>query len=203
MQRNGATPSQNAAPFSSPSFFNYNNTLAASSSNTLASSSESRHGRESSSRNLLHKDPERSRDRRPSFGRKPSFGSPGRSSRRRASSPVSANGPGNPGGGGNPAGINVVVTDKAVPPALPDFALQLAAAAKLSRETPVIQSPASADSFSKMLNRTAPTPVNGFSQLAPPAPVVPGQPPEAGMVHQHIHELSSKRISTLDYLRKA
>ncbi|KAJ4329533.1 hypothetical protein N0V95_010201, partial [Ascochyta clinopodiicola] len=36
--------------------------------------------------------------------------------------------------------------------------------------------------------------------LAPAAPI-PGANPN--LVFQHIHELASKRISTLDYLRKA
>jgi hypothetical protein len=191
MQRNGATPAQNAAPFFSSSFFSNTST---SSSNAPASSSETRESREA--RNKLQKDRERSRDRRPSFGRKGSFGSQGK---RRASSSA-----GNAGDGGRPPGINVVVTDSTAPP-LPDFALQLAAAAKLSRETEVLQSPASADSFSKMLSRTAPAPVNGYSQLAPPVPLttVQSQPSESSMVHQHIQEIANKRISTLDYLRKA
>lgn len=185
MQRNGTTPAQNTAPLFSASFFN--NTLTSSSSNTLTASPESKEARK------LQKD----RDRRPSFGRKTSFGSP---SRRRASSST-----GNTtGDGGRPPGINVIVTDASAPPALPNFALQLAAAAKLSRETEVLPSPASADSFSKMLSRTAPMPVNGYAQLAPPAPVVgQSQPSEASMVHHHIQETANKRISTLDYLRKA
>jgi len=99
----------------------------------------------------------------------------------------------------------VTTGDNDIPP-LPDFAL--AAAAKLSRETEVLQSPASVDSFSKMLSRTAPTPVNGYSaqpgQLAPPAVVAPGQQPsELTVIHQNIQDTANKRISTLDYLRKA
>lgn len=189
MQRNGATPAQNAAPFFSSSFFNTTLTSTSSSSSNTpapAPASEARDARDG--RNKLQKDRDRSRDRRPSFGRKTSFGSP---SKRRASSSA-----------GTAADA---VTDSAAPPALPDFALQLAAAAKLSRETEVLQSPASADSFSKMLSRTAPTPVNGYSQLAPPPALagLQGQPSEAGMVHQHITETANKRISTLDYLRKA
>ncbi|OIW23719.1 hypothetical protein CONLIGDRAFT_141293 [Coniochaeta ligniaria NRRL 30616] len=192
MQRNGATPAQNAAPFFSSSFFN-------TSTVSSASSSETRESREA--RNKLQKERDRSRDRRPSFGRKTSFGSP---SKRRASSSAAAAASA-ADGGSRPPGINRIVTDTTTPPALPDFALQLAAAAKLSRETDVLQSPASADSFSKMLSRTAPTPANGYSQLAPPAPLaaVQSQPSESSMVHQHIQETANKRISTLDYLRKA
>jgi hypothetical protein len=192
-RRNGATPAQNAAPFFSSS--SSSNNTPTTSSTTAAPSSETREGR-----NKLQKDRERSRDRRPSFGRKSSFGSLGK---RRASSSA-----GSAGDGGRPQGISLVVTDNTAPPALPDFALQLAAAAKLSRETEVLQSPASADSFSRMLSRTATAPANGFSQLAPPAAVVggqmyQGQPNESSMVHQHIQETANKRISTLDYLRKA
>jgi len=57
-----------------------------------------------------------------------------------------------------------------------------------------------------MLSRTAPTPVNGFAsttQLAPPAAVAPGPQSELHLIHQHIQETANKRISTLDYLRKA
>jgi hypothetical protein len=198
MQRNGVTPGQNAAPFFSSSLSNNTYTTA---QKAAAPPFETREGREGT-RNKLHKDRERSRDRRPSFGRKSSFGSP---SKRRASSSA-----GNAGDGGRSAAASLVVTDSTAPPALPDFAVQLAAAAKLSRETEALQSPASGDSFSKMLSRTAPTPVNGYSQLAPPAAVVGGQmvgglsqPAELSMVHQHIQDTANKRISTLDYLRKA
>lgn len=100
----------------------------------------------------------------------------------------------------------MVVTDDAVPPALPpDFALL---AKQYSRtgaggDTDVaIQSPASIDSFSKMLARTTSNTVTG-SQLAPPAAVSAAQPTQASEVHQHIQEMATKRISTLDYLRKA
>lgn len=184
MQRSGATPAQNAAPFpSSPSFNN-------SSTSAPEKREATREGR-----NKLQKDRERSRDRRPSFGRKSSFGSLGK---RRGSSSA--------GDGGRPPGVNLVVTDNNAPPALPDFALQLAAAAKLSRDTEVLQSPASAESFSKMLSRTAPGPINGYTPLAPSAAaLVPSQAQlsEASMVYQHIQEIANKRISTLDYLRKA
>ncbi|KAB5572777.1 hypothetical protein GE09DRAFT_1100887 [Coniochaeta sp. 2T2.1] len=200
MQRNGgATPAQNptAAPFFSSSFFNHNsnnNHTSSSSNPTVASApSETRESREA--RNKLQKD----RDRRPSFSRKASFGSPSK----RIASSSAGNNAGD--GGGRPQGINLIVTDNSAPPALPDFALQLAAAAKLSRETEAVQSPASVDSFSKMLSRTAPTPANGYSQLAPPVQLTGSmtQPSEASMVHQHIQEIANKRISTLDYLRKA
>ncbi|KAK0636171.1 hypothetical protein B0T17DRAFT_503652 [Bombardia bombarda] len=72
-----------------------------------------------------------------------------------------------------------------------------------------LHSPASADySFSSMLSRNTPTPVNGYSavsaggQLAPPAAVATGQPSEQSVVHQHIQDTANKRIATLEYLRK-
>ncbi len=212
MQRSGATPTQTAAPFFS-SFFGGGggNGGANHSNNNSSSPAKSRPGTSSGDPanlngfgagvdssparqpNVLHKD----RDRRPSFSRKSSFpSSPSKSGKRRTnSSGGSAN--------GGLLGLQVVTGDNSIPP-LPDFAL--AAAAKLSRETDALQSPASVDSFSKMLSRTAPTPVNGYSAagpgLAPPAVVAPGQPSELSAIHQGIIEMANKRISTLDYLRK-
>lgn len=157
--------------------------------------------------NVLHK--EKDRERRPSFGRKASFSasSPSKEGKRRTSSSSSPSKGGNGFASGRPA-IQVVTDNNPVPP-LPDFDFGLVrvATAKLSRETETIQSPASADSFSRMLSRTAPTPVNGYSiastgQLAPPA-MVGGQQSEMSLIHQHIQEIANKRISTLDYLRKA
>jgi hypothetical protein len=98
------------------------------------------------------------------------------------------------------------VTDPAIPP-LPDFAF--ANAAKLSRDNEIAaQSPASVDSFSKMLSRTAPTPANGYNNAltTPPIPQANAQsgfPNESNVIYQHIQEIANKRISTLDYLRKA
>ncbi|KAM7188297.1 hypothetical protein V8F33_010734 [Rhypophila sp. PSN 637] len=160
--------------------------------------------------NVLHK--EKDRERRPSFGRKASgsfsASSPGKEGQRRTSSSSSPSKGGNGFASGRPA-IQVVTDSDPVPP-IPDFDFGLVqtATAKLSRETEIIQSPASADSFSRMLSRTAPTPVNGYSvastsQLAPPAMVGGGQQSELSMIHQHIQEMANKRISTLDYLRKA
>ncbi|KAK3377913.1 hypothetical protein B0H63DRAFT_451746 [Podospora didyma] len=154
--------------------------------------------------NVLHK--ERDRDRRPSFGRKASFSSssPNKGgSRRRAESSANANANGGNLGFYFSSASLTSSDDPAIPP-LPEFSLS--AAAKLSRESDAIASPAlSSDGF-KMLSRTATTPVNGFSstsQLAPPAQVTPGQPSELSVLHQHIQETANKRISTLDYLRKA
>jgi hypothetical protein len=137
--------------------------------------------------NVLHKD----KDRRPSFGRKASFGtSPSRSKRRPS---TSANGI---------AAVVQVVTDTATPPALPDLALS----SLVKPATDSVQSPASIDSFSKMLSRTAPAPANGYapsSQSTVTTSIAGGQQSESSLVHQHIQETANKRISTLDYLRKA
>lgn len=109
-----------------------------------------------------------------------------------------------------------VVTNRGNPPALPDFALS--AAARASRDTDVFASPNSVPkssmdisggyiqtSNSRMLSRSGTTPVNGFPSgggMMPP-PSAGGMQNESNMVHQHIHEMANKRISTLEYLRKA
>lgn len=61
-----------------------------------------------------------------------------------------------------------------------------------------------------MLGRTAPSQANGYDHRAtatptPPVPqqTLPGLQTESSVVHQHIQETANKRISTLDYLRKA
>lgn len=113
-------------------------------------------------------------------------------------------------------GQKPVVTNRGNPPALPDFALS--AAARTSRDTDVFASPNSAPkssmdisggyiqtSNSRMLSRSGTTPVNGFPSgggMMPP-PSAGGMQNESNMVHQHIHEMANKRISTLEYLRKA
>ncbi|KAK4646382.1 hypothetical protein QC761_209950 [Podospora bellae-mahoneyi] len=230
MQRSGATPTQTAAPFFA-SLFGGGHHSSNSNSNSNSNSHSHSHDDPSSlspttrkspgksirslsrptssgvdaagdtgasparQHNVLHK----SRDRRPSFGRKPSFSFASSSSpKRRANSSSSANGAARP-----PAIQLFPDTDNPVPP-LPDYALAQAVN-KLSRETDaVLSSPTSIpEGFSRMLSRT--TPANG--QLAPP-PVLQGgsssgQPSELSVVHQHIQETANKRISTLDYLRKA
>ncbi|ROW00822.1 hypothetical protein VMCG_06518 [Cytospora schulzeri] len=60
----------------------------------------------------------------------------------------------------------------------------------------------------RMLSRTGTggATVNGFptagGMMAPPPPSM-GPPGESNLVHQHIQEMANKRISTLEYLRKA
>jgi hypothetical protein len=113
-------------------------------------------------------------------------------------------------------GQKPVVTNRGIPPALPDFALS--AAARASRDTDAFASPNSAPkssmdisggyiqtSNSRMLSRSGTTPVNGFPSgggMMPP-PSAGGMQNESSMVYQHIHEMANKRISTLEYLRKA
>ncbi|KAH7362591.1 hypothetical protein B0T11DRAFT_85792 [Plectosphaerella cucumerina] len=185
MQKSGSTPTGASTPFFSTSFF--------------SSASRSRPGTSSgeppplptnnpSATSLSAQSNVLSKDRKGSFSRRASVTSPSSRSKRRASS----------SGGG----ANLIVTDSKIPPALPDFAL--AAAAKISRETDAVQSPASADSFSKMLGRT-PTGQSNSDRLTPmtshPA-IYPGSS-EASIVFLQIQDLANKRISTLDYLRKA
>ncbi|RDA87774.1 hypothetical protein CP532_2435 [Ophiocordyceps camponoti-leonardi (nom. inval.)] len=112
-------------------------------------------------------------------------------------------------------------TDAAAPPALPDYALSAAAKVQQGR-SPVRSSDsgsstkASGRMFSNAMPTSGPVAVNG-SVHGPPAsgssaPTVTAaptssssiwQPSEASVIHQQIAELATKRISTLDYLRKA
>lgn len=200
MQRSAATtPTQNATPFFSTSIWGSNSNSNSNSQpqpqphQGARSSSRSRPGTSSGDRdkdkerepNVLTKD----RDRKPSFGRRPSFSSPSKGKRRASSSNAGS------GAGGQ------IKTDATAPPAIPpDFAL--AATAKLSKEPEIVPSPASTDSFAKMMGRAAPTPINGYYPPNPAAspPLIQNEIPS---LHQHIHEVANKRISTLDYLRKA
>ncbi|KAI0550001.1 hypothetical protein F4679DRAFT_225190 [Xylaria curta] len=146
--------------------------------------------------------------RRPSFGRKSSLSSPSKGKRRASSS--TANGGGSGGG--------QIITDATVPPALPDYAL--AAAAKISKDVDAVVSPTSVDSFTKMISRTMSAPSNGLYQTmsgisgasvpttattttTSPQSSVPMLPTEMPSLYNHIQDVSNKRISTLDYLRKA
>ncbi|KAI5925090.1 hypothetical protein F4810DRAFT_88623 [Camillea tinctor] len=139
--------------------------------------------------------------RRPSFGRKASFSSPSKGKRRQSSS------------ASNGHSAQGVVTDASTPPALPDLAKYLSREHYHNhhhnhhhKDAEVAPSPASGDSFSKMIGRSAPTPTNGFyssSAVSPPIVASGLLQPEAPSLHQHIQDIANKRISTLDYLRKA
>ncbi|CRK47059.1 hypothetical protein BN1723_007317 [Verticillium longisporum] len=192
MQKSGTTPTSSSTPFFSSSFFSSSSTTKSrpgtASGDPPSSSSSSQLPPPPppplSQHNTLTK------DRKGSFGRKTSFSSPSKTSKRRANS--------SSGGG-----FNVIVTDSKVPPALPDFAL--AAAAKIAKDTDAIQSPASADSFSKMLGRTPTGQSSMNDRLAAPLSANAGMwaGSEAAVVHLQIQELAKKRMATLEYLRKA
>ncbi|KAI0018724.1 hypothetical protein F4780DRAFT_501439 [Xylariomycetidae sp. FL0641] len=162
---------------------------------SVRSSSRSRPGTSSGDRETTQPQPREHSSRRPSFSRKASFPS----ALRRGSS------------SGTNGSVPTIVTDAATPPALPDYAVAAATAAKLAKEADTQPSPASVDSFSKMMGRTAATPTNGFyntvAQTTTSPPLLqtglPLPPTESPSLHQHIHDLANKRISTLDYLRKA
>ncbi|KAI1340393.1 hypothetical protein F5Y15DRAFT_56605 [Xylariaceae sp. FL0016] len=189
----GSTPTQHAAPFFSTNIWGSSAKDKDSEVSNSKGSSRSRPGTSSGDREGLTVST-KEHSRKPSFGRKTSFTSPSKGKRRASS--ATSNG-----------GEERIITDATIPPKIPDFAL--AAAAKLARETEAIDSPASADSFSKMMPRTTPiTGSNGFypaSATSPPLlqPGLPLPSSEPTSFYQHIQEVANKRISTLDYLRKA
>ncbi|KAI6370441.1 hypothetical protein MCOR25_004178 [Pyricularia grisea] len=135
------------------------------------------------------------KERRPSFGRKSSFSRLRRSS---SASNVAAAAAKEPPGR---QGKLRVTTDHSAPP-LPDINTSRYSRLDSSQESYFyLQSPPlSADSFSKMLSRTT---TNNGGQMAPPPGPTSGQTDSYSMVYQHIQETANKRISTLDYLRKA
>lgn len=136
--------------------------------------------------------------------RKASFSSPSKHRRHASSGGVSLGGVSGP-----------FVTDNSVPPALPDFAI--AAAAKVSNngynnDIAPSRSPVTGDfggiGMSRMPSRGNLGPSGGEgpgSVSSSQAMQVPNQTSDsaATAVHAHISETASKRISTLDYLRKA
>uniref|UniRef100_A0A8H7N5B5 Uncharacterized protein n=2 Tax=Bionectria ochroleuca TaxID=29856 RepID=A0A8H7N5B5_BIOOC len=140
------------------------------------------------------------KDRKSSFSRKAA--APFSGSRRRGSS------------AGGTTTSNAFVTDAAAPPALPDYAL--AAAAKvITRDRDHdyhITSPTSPDNSVKMLSRsttTSSTAAQMTPPFPPPTPSSSGnggafwQPSDSSVLFQQITDLAHKRITTLDYLRKA
>lgn len=211
MQRSAATPTQTAAPFFSSLFgggggTNSKTQITPPSPPPSASASKP-HRPTSSGEDIAGGSPRQQKtllkDRKPSFGRKPSFvfssssSSPGKhNTRRRADSAASNVGPLADGAG--------ALTPT---PAHPPPSIQLfpdSSSGSHLREP----SPHSSDSFGKMLSRGAVTPITGYpvgmsgggsmlnnTGLGPQS--------ELGAVHQHIQETANKRISTLEYLRKA
>lgn len=120
---------------------------------------------------------------------------------------------------GGPSNLQTAIIDNGRPPALPEFALS--SAAKLSRDPDVLASysPIAKSSLevarnyfqnnsssARMLSRTGSTPMNGFpvagGMMAPP-PLSGGPHGEYNIMYQHVQEVANKRISTLEYLRKA
>ncbi|KAI0424353.1 hypothetical protein F5Y09DRAFT_143021 [Xylaria sp. FL1042] len=198
MQRSASSaPIQGTIPFFSTNIWGGSssksdlNSVAAAQGASGTSNNRSRPGTSAGDQSKEH-------SRRPSFGRKSSISSPSKG-KRRASSSASNGG----GSGGQ------IITDATAPPALPDYAL--AAAAKISKDPDAIVSPTSVDSFSKMISRTMSAPSNGLYQtmsgVAGPGlstqPSVPTLPTETMSLYNHIQDVANKRISTLDYLRKA
>lgn len=168
-----------------------NNTTAAAQAQTKAQTTQGTA--------VLTKD----RERKSSFGRKTSFTSPVKS-RRRASSTNS-----------NYQHDNHVKTDASAPPAIPSE-LVLSAKSPKDSETVISPLPPSTSTINSNNNNnsnggrstsSAQTAMNGYSGATSPPTIQtgPGNPGESSSftVHQHIHELANKRISTLDYLRKA
>ncbi|KYK53959.1 hypothetical protein DCS_05908 [Drechmeria coniospora] len=138
--------------------------------------------------------------------RKPSLSSrkasstslPSPSARRRGSSAASL-------GSTSPYGV---VTDATAPPALPEYALPAAAKIQTRADSVTdlrgLRSPVSPDAYAHTpvltptLSRTTTANamlLNGVSGL--------GHHGESSAVHQHVADVAHKRISTLDYLRKA
>ncbi|KAI1355123.1 hypothetical protein F5Y01DRAFT_197684 [Xylaria sp. FL0043] len=198
MQRSASSaPIQGTIPFFSTNIWGGSssksdvNSVAPAQAGSGTSNSRSRPGTSAGDQSKEH-------SRRPSFGRKSSISSPSKG-KRRASSSASNGG----GSGGQ------IITDATAPPALPDYAL--AAAAKIARDPDTIVSPTTSDSFSKMISRTMSAPSNGLYQTMSgvsgtglsPQSGIPTLPTETPTLYYHIQDVANKRISTLDYLRKA
>lgn len=141
--------------------------------------------------------------RKSSFSRKSSLSG---STRRRGSSV------------GSTGTSNAIVTDAAAPPALPDYALPAAAKVQSRDRRDIgsvddgIRSPVSPTGGGSGFGSMGRTNTGGY--FPPPTPIgvnsvlnggasTMWQPSEASMIHQQIIDVASKRISTLDYLRKA
>ncbi|KAI0967382.1 hypothetical protein F4678DRAFT_251805 [Xylaria arbuscula] len=199
MQRSASSaPIQGTIPFFSTNIWGSSSSKTDANSAALAQGATGTSNSRSRPGTSAGGDQSREHSRRPSFGRKSSLSSPSKG-KRRASSSAS-----NGGGGGDQ-----IITDATAPPALPDYAL--AAAAKISRDPDVIVSPTSVDSFSKMISRTMSAPSSGLYQTMSgvsgnnlsPQSSIPMLPTETPSLFNHIQDVANKRISTLDYLRKA
>ncbi|KAH6840739.1 hypothetical protein B0I37DRAFT_222150 [Chaetomium sp. MPI-CAGE-AT-0009] len=210
MQRSGATPTQSAAPFFS-SFFggggggSTDNTKNTNTNPPLSPTSKTAERPTSPEEGVAGGSPRQAKtltkDRKPSFGRKPSFvflssSSPSKKTKRRARADSATSNPGPPADGGGVAvpslahrpSVTQLHSEDPVPP-LPD------------------PSPKTTDGLSKMLSRGAATPIPGYNASGSGSMLsgagMGQQGGELNVVHQHIQETATKRISTLDYLRKA
>ena len=202
MQRSAAPPGQTAAPFFSSLFGGGGGTTNRDNRDKSRPppSPKSKSHRPTSAgdddpgglspKQQKDKDKGLLKDRKPSLGRKPSFifsaatASPGKKNRNRADSGASTAGP--PADGG---GTTTGPTLKHRPSANQLF---------VDHTDPA---PNPAD---RMLSRGAVTPISGYPVMTGTGPMVGlGQQSELSVTHQHIQETANKRISTLDYLRKA
>ncbi|KAK3296815.1 uncharacterized protein B0H64DRAFT_110032 [Chaetomium fimeti] len=208
MQRSAATPTPSAAPFFSSIFGGGGGTDNTKNTNTntnppLSPTSKPAQQPTSPGEEVTGGTARQPRtltkDRKPSFGRKSSFvflssSSPSKKTRRRADSATSNPGPPADGGGiavstlPHRPSTTQLHSEDPVPP-LPD------------------PSPKTNDGLSKMLSRGAATPIPGYNASGSGSMLsgagMGQQGGELNVVHQHIQETASKRISTLDYLRKA
>ncbi|KAK4241000.1 hypothetical protein C8A03DRAFT_30838 [Achaetomium macrosporum] len=195
MQHSAATPTQTAAPFFSTLFGGGGNNYDSKTEQTAPSSPTGKSQRPTTSggdvaggsalqQKVLHK------DRKSSFGRKPSLFSTSPGKRK-----LPSTGPPADGYWAAASGNARRLSD----------ALQFSENTALKLPDP---SPRTGDGFSKMLSRGAVTPVSGYPVgMSVSASMLSGgsgaQQSELGVVHQHIQETANKRISTLEYLRKA
>lgn len=221
MQKSSLTHNQSSAPFFSTPIWGASNTNGGGSgkeegrkhtkSESIASASKATRSGTSSGGGhdpLAPPDSTRDRDRKPSFVRKPSLTLP-ESGRRR------------PSNGGVGSLDDTIHTDSSIPPAIPDF-LANSRATKADAEIKSISPTAVIDSFPKNFSRSSSRATSSaetakmssyypFTATAqsPPVTGLPQQmhlPPMEGsssMVHTHIFEMSNKRKSTLEYLRKS
>ncbi|KXJ87606.1 hypothetical protein Micbo1qcDRAFT_167140 [Microdochium bolleyi] len=150
------------------------------------------------------------RDRKQSFVRKASYAAPEKG-RRRSSN------------GGIGSLDDTIHTDPSIPPAIPDFLANSRTTKAEADSNNPISPTALIDSFPKNFSRSSsrvtPTPDTArmasyypFAATAATSPPVNGAPTQmqlpsmegsSSMVHTHIFEMSNKRISTLEYLRKS
>jgi hypothetical protein len=208
MQRSAAPPGQTAAPFFSSLFGGGGGTTnranrdnrdrdksqpppsPKSKSHRPTSPGDDHPGGLSPKQQQKDKDKGLLKDRKPSLGRKPSFifsaatASPDKKKRNRADSGASTTGPPADGAGTTTG---------------PTLAHRPSATRLFIDHTDPAPNPAD-----RMLSRGAVTPISGYPAMTGTGPIAGlGQQSESSVMHQHIQDTANKRISTLDYLRKA